>query len=171
MKLKFLIHNLSKIWGTIFWQRVHRWQKWNQFWKAPPGGQAEIKNEDRWPSGLKRLFIRTVWGLRTRVQIPLRPGGDLVYQAGGLVAIQMWGPSCLGLQVTKGVKLKKIPAHFRYPNTTTLWHPFNLVQAVVVVQWRIGGTHPSLSGVGTTSHRSSRHTLGSGTPLRAVGAI
>ena len=58
--------------------------------------------------------------------------------------------ACLGLQVTKGVKLEKIPAHFRYTNTTTLGHPFDSVRAVVVVQLgRIGGTHPSLNGVGT----------------------
>ncbi len=27
-----------------FWQRVHRWNKWNLIWKEPSGGRAEIEN-------------------------------------------------------------------------------------------------------------------------------
>ena len=37
-------HDVSKIWKTLFWPRVHRWEKWGLSGKMPPGGRAEIEN-------------------------------------------------------------------------------------------------------------------------------
>ncbi len=40
----FIKPRCIKIWMILFWPRVHRWEKWSQGRKTPPGGRAEIEN-------------------------------------------------------------------------------------------------------------------------------
>ncbi len=45
-----------------------------------------------------KALVHSARAFNAQVWIPLRSVGDLVHQAGGLVAIQMWGPSCMHAQ-------------------------------------------------------------------------
>ncbi len=38
------LDRLSKIWGALFWQRVHRCKKCPDIWKVTSSGRAEIEN-------------------------------------------------------------------------------------------------------------------------------
>ena len=42
--IKFLIHNLSKIWMTFFWPMVHRCEKCIDISEVTSGGRAETEN-------------------------------------------------------------------------------------------------------------------------------
>ncbi len=54
-------HDVSKIWMISFWSRIHRWEKWSQSGKMPPGGRAEIENVKSAKSHLFNFKSATRW--------------------------------------------------------------------------------------------------------------
>ena len=68
------IQNVSKTWMILFWPRVHRWEKWSQLWKMPPGGRAEIENVKSAKSDIFNFSSATRWHFSTLD--PLFPSMD-----------------------------------------------------------------------------------------------
>ncbi len=51
------IKNLNE----LFWPRVHRWEKWSQSGKMPPGGRSEIENDKYAKNDIFNFNSATKW--------------------------------------------------------------------------------------------------------------